>query len=274
MLTEQDIYDSDGKLLLAKNHETTGLIEEKLKKYDILSHGNNCDQCAKMIKSSIHSVQKKLCLTDTKLIDDSAAITCQVVFESKTKPWWLIINMLCNHLDWTYAHAINVSLISLIIASGLNYSDEAMYQIAAGSILHDAGKLLIPKTILNKKSELNDSEWLLIKQHCDLGASLTQELALPRPCIEIIQQHHERNDGSGYPLGLMENEINPYAKIVMVADVIDAITSYRPYRPGKQLPAALLEIKKGGLFSQEIISIFEDLITNTKPAIAQPNVAT
>ncbi len=116
-----------------------------------------------------------------------------------------------------------------------------------GSALHDVGKFLIPSDILNKKEKLTDNEFALIKQHPVLGYDLLKELNIDYHVKQAALSHHERCDGSGYPLGLKTNEIDDHAMIVSIADVYDAMTSARKYRTPLCPFEVIAEFEKDGL---------------------------
>ena len=113
----------------------------------------------------------------------------------------------------------------------------------AGSI-HDIGKLSIPAEILSKPTKLTDIEFSLIKEHSRSGYEMLKNVESPWPLAEIVYQHHERMNGSGYPRNLKGDEILMEARIMAVADVVEAMASHRPYRPGLGIEAALEEIEK------------------------------
>ena len=113
----------------------------------------------------------------------------------------------------------------------------------AGSI-HDIGKLSIPAEILSKPTKLSEIEFSLIKEHAKKGYEMLKDVESPWPLAEIVYQHHERMDGSGYPRNLKGEEILIEARILAVSDVVEAMASHRPYRPGLGIDAALNEIEK------------------------------
>jgi HD-GYP domain-containing protein (c-di-GMP phosphodiesterase class II) len=110
--------------------------------------------------------------------------------------------------------------------------------------LHDVGKMSIPPQILAKSRRLTQEEFALVKTHAQVGYEILKDVKLPWPVAEIARQHHERLDGSGYPQGLKGQEILLEAKILAVADTVEAMASHRPYRPALGLDAALNEIEK------------------------------
>jgi HD-GYP domain-containing protein (c-di-GMP phosphodiesterase class II) len=113
----------------------------------------------------------------------------------------------------------------------------------AGSI-HDIGKLSVPAEILSKPTKLTNIEFSLIKEHSRSGYEMLKDVESPWPLAQIVYQHHERMDGSGYPRNLKGDEILMEARILAVADVVEAMASHRPYRPGSGIEATLKEIEK------------------------------
>ena len=131
-------------------------------------------------------------------------------------------------------------------------------------LVHDIGKIEVPGEILSKPGKLSRIEFKLIKAHAQSGYDILKEVDFPWPVAEVARQHHERLDGSGYPLGLRGEEILPEARILAVADVVEAMTSHRPYRPSLGLSAALDEIgsKRGALYDANAVdaclALFEE----------------
>ena len=113
------------------------------------------------------------------------------------------------------------------------------------SYLHNIGNNSVPLELLNKPTRLRKSEYALIKDHCEMGASILENLDFPWPVAHAAQQHHERMDGSGYPQGLKAGEIILEARILAVADTVAAMTSHRVYRPSLGVESSLEEILKG-----------------------------
>ncbi|MBI3396445.1 MAG: HD domain-containing protein, partial [Spirochaetia bacterium] len=124
-------------------------------------------------------------------------------------------------------------------------SEHMVQGIQLASIVHDLGKINIPADILNKPSSLSPEEFKLIQTHCQTGYDILKGIDFPWPIAQIVFQHHERLDGTGYPQGLKGDAILLEARIVAVADIVEAMTSPRPYRPTPGLENALLEIDSG-----------------------------
>jgi HD-GYP domain-containing protein (c-di-GMP phosphodiesterase class II) len=141
-----------------------------------------------------------------------------------------------EHDFYTFTHVCNVSTYCTIIAIRMSACDSAeLPDLAAGALLHDIGKRHIPAQILNKTGKLTDEEWELIREHPGSGfRELAARGDLSWGQLMMVYQHHERLDGSGYPAGVLGDEIHPWARICAVADVFDAMSCRRPYR--KALP--------------------------------------
>lgn len=259
MYSKKNYYDERGRLILAKDMRLTKTVRQKLSKFHIV------DESGYYANAQVEGILQtnipvNLHCFDNTLFDLPADIVNRILLESRSEPWGMIIRALFHHIDWIYTHSINVSLISLMIAIKLGYTQQELYEIALGAMLHDVGKLLIPKSIIYKKDTLTEQEKLLIQQHCDLGMEMIAEYDLSKASCLVIHQHHERNDGSGYPLHLTGTQIHPYAKVVMTADVFDAASSFRPYRPSKN-PDEVMRILKepDTLFCQDLVNILESL---------------
>ncbi|MFN3699611.1 MAG: HD-GYP domain-containing protein, partial [Dictyoglomus sp.] len=126
----------------------------------------------------------------------------------------------------------------------LRLSSDEIESIKIGALLHDIGKIAIPGEILNKPGKLNNIEMEIVKTHPLIGYDMLKNIDFASEVLRIVLQHHERLDGSGYPEGLKNGEIDFLARIVAVADVVEAMISHRPYRPPLGVEKALEEIEK------------------------------
>jgi putative two-component system response regulator len=144
---------------------------------------------------------------------------------------------------YTAGHQLRVSQFSEAIAIALYFSAESVSQIRKAAMIHDIGKIYVPVEFLNKPGRLNASEWDIVKMHAQIGHDILSPIKFPFPIHEIVLQHHERIDGSGYPRGLKESEICIEAKLIAVADAAEAMAHHRPYRPAKGLEEAIQELK-------------------------------
>lgn len=142
-----------------------------------------------------------------------------------------MLNCMRNYDDLTYVHSVNVALISYVIGEWIDASEEELNVLAMAGLLHDIGKLKIPEKILKKPGPLTDEEYEVIKKHTIYGYSILKEQKIDSRVKAAALMHHERCDGTGYPAGILANDIPSTAKIVSIADVYDAMTCDRVYRP-------------------------------------------
>jgi len=156
---------------------------------------------------------------------------------------------------YTAGHQRRVSQLAVAIAREMGLPEEQINGIHLAAIIHDLGKIHIPAEILSKPAKLNDIEYMLIKTHPQAGYDILKDVKFPWPIAEIILQHHERMDGSGYPHGLKSEQILLESKIIGVADVVEAMTSHRPYRPALGSQAAIDEIKlaRGSAYDSVVV---------------------
>jgi len=164
---------------------------------------------------------------------------------------------LMDHDYFTYTHVTNVSTYSVVLASRLDIDDKAVLAaIAAGALLHDIGKRHIPPVVLNKPGRFNNEERNLVQQHAKTGfEELCTRDELSWEQLMMVYQHHERIDGSGYPVRLEGEEIHEWARICTIADVFDALSSERPYRKATPIGNVLEFLDKwaGTHFDKEMV---------------------
>ncbi|MDD3846968.1 MAG: PAS domain S-box protein [Syntrophorhabdaceae bacterium] len=156
---------------------------------------------------------------------------------------------------YTSGHQKRVSAIAVAIASQMGLPETQVEGIRTAAVIHDIGKLSIPAEILSKPSRLTEIEFSLIKTHSQIGYDILKDIYFPWPIAQIILQHHEKLDGSGYPQGLNGGQILLEARILAVADVFEAMASHRPYRPAIGIEAALEEIEnnRGILYDADAV---------------------
>jgi len=156
---------------------------------------------------------------------------------------------------YTSGHQQRVSQLATAIAKELNFSEDKVEGIRVASLIHDIGKIGLPTEILSKPGKLSDIESNLIREHSQIGYDILKSNDFSHPVANIILQHHERLNGSGYPNHLKGDEILLEAKIIGIADVVEAMSSHRPYRPALGIDAALEEISqnRGILYDSEVV---------------------
>jgi putative nucleotidyltransferase with HDIG domain len=156
---------------------------------------------------------------------------------------------------YTAEHQRRVAALARSIAREIGLSDWQVTGVYIAGLLHDVGKASVPSEILAKSGKINDSEFDIIKNHCRVGYDILRKIDFPWPVTRAVLQHHERLDGSGYPEGISGNDIILEARILGVADVVEAMSSHRPYRPALGLDSALEEIKRhsGVLYDSGVV---------------------
>jgi len=156
---------------------------------------------------------------------------------------------------YTAGHQTRSADLARAIATEMGLPSEKIEGIRVAGSIHDIGKLSIPAEILSKPTKLSELEFSLIKEHARRGFEILKDVESPWPLAEIVDQHHERMDGSGYPRNLKGDAILIEARIIAVADVVESMASHRPYRPALGLDAALEELEKnrGTLYDEAVV---------------------
>jgi putative nucleotidyltransferase with HDIG domain len=158
---------------------------------------------------------------------------------------------------YTDGHQKRVSRLAVAIAEKMGLSEQSINAIHLGALIHDVGKVYVPAELLARPGRLSEAEFALIRSHPVIGAEIVAGLKTTLPLAQCILQHHERLDGSGYPNGLQGEQIAQEARIIAVADVVEAMCSHRPYRPALGLEAAMTEIqdKRGIYYDPQVVDI-------------------
>lgn len=281
MQTAEDVYSYNNQMILPKDTTLTDKMITRLEFYSILAikikddsdepeeNGFNDDEAPQGssysekvrsslqfkrfehhflestddFKNNIHQIVEKNAPIDTDAMFNNVINLIESDMNSIS-----VFDMLHNmrqYDDFTYMHSINVSLICNIFGKWLDFSDEDVKTLTLCGLLHDIGKLMIPENIIRKPDRLSPAEYNIIKTHTLQGYNILMEYNISDSIKESALMHHERCDGSGYPLGIGESRINPYAKIVAIADVYDAMTAARVYR------GPLCPFKVIGIFESE-----------------------
>ncbi len=165
---------------------------------------------------------------------------------------------------YTAGHQQRVAQLACAIAAKMGLSAGVIEGLRIAGTLHDVGKIRVPVSILNRTGKLLDAEMEIIKNHPLISFEILKNIPFPWPCAQMVFQHHERLDGSGYPLGIRGDEILIESKILTVADVTEAKSSFRPYRPARGIEAALAELRenRGTFYDADAVDaclyLFED----------------
>ncbi|MFC4404851.1 HD-GYP domain-containing protein [Gracilibacillus xinjiangensis] len=280
------IFDDNGRILVQRNIKLSSKMVNRLKssnityvyirdKYtdDILITPPIPDEvrleAVNKIKTSFQSIKKDDIKKGSHLIDESSKQLNDVVkgLVDNLLAQDEVMHFLSDLLivdNYVFHHSVNVTIYTLALARQLKFNRKEMQVIGLGALLHDIGKIYIPTEILNKRSKLNDTEFKIMKAHTEYGFELLRKSrSLPLLAAHCAFQHHERLDGSGYPRGLTAEKIHPYAKILGIADVFDAVTSNRVYRAA-MLPHKGVEILESGAglqFDSNLVNLFKNTVS-------------
>jgi PAS domain S-box-containing protein/putative nucleotidyltransferase with HDIG domain len=194
-------------------------------------------------------------------------------FERLGKTLWGTIEAMASLVEtrdpYTAGHQRRVTDLAVALAGETGFSGVGVEALRMAGIVHDIGKIAVPSEILNKPGELTATEFELIKSHSEVGFNILKNIDFSLPVAEIVREHHERVNGAGYPRGLKGDDILPEARILAVADVVEAMASHRPYRPSLGIDSALKEITQyaGVLYDAQVVKHCLNLFSVKKYAL-------
>ncbi|MCL5057920.1 MAG: HD-GYP domain-containing protein [Actinobacteria bacterium] len=280
MKIARSIFNKNGQALLKAGTVLNGRFIERLKILGILSlyiedglipdvevndviQDETRAKAVSLVKNLIgeegidpRSVIRRSAMLSRDLMETVSEIIDQLMENSKT-----VVNLvdIRAYDEYTFAHSVNVCVLSLMTGISLGYSKKRLSALAMGTLMHDVGKILIPQEILNKPASLTTEEFEELKKHCYYGNKLLKSgNILGAMAASVALQHHERYNGQGYPRGLKNKEIHEFSRIAGIADTYDAITVDRVYR--KAIPPkdawGLVHRSKGTLFDNEMTDMF------------------
>jgi putative nucleotidyltransferase with HDIG domain len=220
------------------------------------------------IKNSFKEVREAKGKYASYILDEHSKLISSIVDDllnaiTNSKEMLMILSDAYLYDEYLYQHSFQVTLYSVATAKEMGYSKEDQRLIGIGAMLHDIGKIVIPTEILNKPGKLREEEFEEMKQHTRYGFDILRNLHTVSLLVaHCAFQHHERMDGSGYPRGIQGMDLHPFARIIGVADVFDAVTSNRIYRE-KLLPSEGLKIIEAGSgkgFDERVVNAFKRII--------------
>ncbi len=191
------------------------------------------------------------------LEDDARLLVSEIVVENNVAK---LMELLHNYDEVTFNHCMNVGFITAQACMIMDLSDYQVLETTKGALLHDIGKIMVPKKILQKRSGLLMDEYAEIKKHPDYGLIMVQNQNFSSIVKDCIYMHHEKNDGTGYPHGLRKSQIPVHAKIIGVVDAYDAMTSVRPYKKPYDGTYTLASLAEMHCYGHRIVSIIDSVI--------------
>lgn len=236
ILIKNDIYDKYGRIYITKGIHI--VVDEERKEFfqeigiwdQIKDIGGvfNREKEHKLFQDEIMKIKQKYHAVDEKSFNKAVKLISDIMFEDDIFKKIPYLNTLAEHATWYYTHSINVAITSVLLAENIGFSKTVIKEIAIGALLHDIGVIFVDQEILEKLDwELNEEELDIKKKHCGLGVKAVKSMRIPHISEAIIEQHHEKLDGSGYPRALKGKEILTEAHIVAIADTFDTQTTYK-----------------------------------------------
>ena len=217
-------------------------------------------KCKKVLRNTLDDFAKRSTLVVEDLCDTVDDIINEILYNKDVQ---ISLNDISATDDYTFSHSVSTTVYSLLLAKELGYSRSMLQKLAAGTILHDMGKVLLDKEVLFKVGQLTAEEFEYIKQHTVLGYQALKRYTNITELSRIISLlHHERMDGSGYPRGVKAGNLHEFARIVAIADVYDALTTDRCYRkkwPNEKAVNYLIEYS-GTKFDAQLVGQFIQLV--------------
>jgi HD-GYP domain-containing protein (c-di-GMP phosphodiesterase class II) len=194
-------------------------------------------------------------VTERKQTEDKLLLTLDSLKNAVGATIQVMVSAVEMKDPYTAGHQLRTADLACAIATEMGLTQEKIDGIKMAGSIHDIGKLSIPSEILSKPTKLTNIEFSLIKEHSRSGYEMLKNVESPWPLAQIVYQHHERMDGSGYPRNLKGNEIIMEARIMAVADVVEDMASHRPYRPSLGIDIALEEIEKNkGILYDDVVA--------------------
>jgi PAS domain S-box-containing protein len=209
---------------------------------------------AEQIVHGVHSIELNLRLDAERLRVEEAQKNLTEALASSVAA---IVTAMEMRDPYTAGHQSRTAEIAYAIGKEMGWPEERLQGLRMAAMVHDVGKISIPAEILTKPTRLSAAEMELIQEHPETGFGILKKIPFSWPIADFVRQHHEKLDGSGYPLGLKGDAILPEARILAVADIVEAMASHRPYRPGIPLEIVLKEIEKqaGSKLDGEVVRI-------------------
>lgn len=256
----RNIYNADGRILLNSGVKLSDSYIDRLKTLglsslyvkdefspdddsypDIISEHSRIETMS-TVKKSFHNLQNNRKLNVRMVQSTVNNLIDELLYNSDVLIGLKDIRVFD---DYTFAHSVNVCILSLVTGITLSYNNIKLKELGIGALLHDIGKTKISKEILNKPDDLTEEEFNEMKNHPQYGFDILRQYPeISLLSAHIAYQHHERLDGTGYPRKLAAEDIHEYAKIVAVADVYDSLMADRPYRPSYTVNQALAILKR------------------------------
>ncbi len=257
-------FNKDLYILLLTGHKDLAPPLETIKRLDIQGYcekSDKFDQLLLLIESGIKSIEQ---MHEIKKINEKLSDTYQKLQDSYLESIQTLRYTVEAKDSYTRGHSDRVSEFSVLLGKHLGLSDQDLEHLRLGGLFHDIGKIGVPDIILQKNSKLTDDEYSQIKQHPNIGVHILSNATIFNDILPIVEHHHEKFDGTGYPKNLAGNDIPYLARIAAIADSFDAMASRRAYRDSLPLDVIISEFErcKGTQFDPQMDDVFLDILKN------------
>ncbi len=278
IILNKDVYDDDGTLVLTRGTEITmtfrrvrelqdlGVfakviqqIEEETLKESYVNDAVLSELAQSSTVKTTKEIQNTFPGMDIAHLQKATDILRAVLNASDQYAWRRHVSFMFSYMEWLYAHSVNTAVISCMMGISLGYDDKKLVECAIGAFFHDIGLTLLPRETLEKPSKLTDVEYAMVKNHCEMGYAMLKDTGIPEVSQQIILQHHERMDGTGYPHGLKGDEISEASFITMIAEYFDTATTARSYKaaePGEKVFEQMY--KNDTMFPRHIVEVLKE----------------
>jgi response regulator RpfG family c-di-GMP phosphodiesterase len=228
------------------------------------------------LREFIARVKRVLLERSTRIERNHAALALKENLEKFQRAMEGIIQAIAATVEmrdpYTAGHQERVAGIVCAIGRAMGLAEDRVYGLRMAAVLHDVGKIAVPAEILSRPGQLTALEYGIIKNHPQYGYDILKKIEFPWPLATIVLQHHERMNGSGYPQGLKGDEITLEARILAVADVLETISSHRPYRPSLGVNHAIFELRqnRGNLYDADVVDSCIEMISSGRLKLEDP----
>lgn len=271
----KSILTQEGQILLRAGNKLSLSYIKKLKELgvfyiyiederldDILVDDEQLMQLKQITMKSMSSIVKNVnCCNKIKLKESLGTVEKMIDYIIELGDVNKSLYEIKTYDNYTYLHSLDTCIMSTFLGMSSGFSEWELKELGIGAILHDIGKSKVPSKIINKQGKLTNQEYNEVKKHTVYGSEmLKKNFAIPETVIRVVEQHHERIDGKGYPYGLKGKEISKFAKIVCVSDVYDAVSNNRCYR-NKFSPNEAYELilaGSGTCFDEQMVHTFKN----------------
>ena len=240
MITARNVFSTDGRMLLAADKEITESYIRRLQEMEVYAiyvrnplfddveiplvlSEETRNQSMQTVKRAFEVLRNK---RNDVSFEEIQAVSRRIVAEVLRNRRALVhLTEIRSHDDYTFAHSVDVCVLSVLVAVHLGYTEVKLQELAVGALLHDVGKTKIEPDLINKQTALDEDEMAIMRGHTMFGFDILRSYQgkMTLPSIHIALQHHEKYDGTGYPRGLSKDDIHEYSRIVSIADVYDPI---------------------------------------------------